>query len=253
MGSSSMGKSTSQKIDRYTVVGLALTVFGILFSELSFFFLASTPLTAVGLSSLILGLVTIMIPGNPIPISYVRSMINESYVNVEEILVQFGAKERGFFLPPRDRRVFVYVPISSNPKLTRSLEAWKAMEAPIRILTEVDGRPGLMVFLPVPYDVLSTVEEGMEAEKVLNQVLVEQFEILESVKAIESGSKITVYMTGFRVETEFPRLKNVIGSIPTSIAGCLLSINLKKPVLFIGEELSGRSIIAIFEMLNKNG
>ena len=252
MNSSRKDKHSNQNIDRTTIVGLGLAVMGVLFSEFSYFFIKSIPLTAVGLSSLILGIVITMIPGNSIPTSYVRSFIKESYVNVEEILEQFDAKERCIFLPPRDRRIFVYVPIIPNQNCTNSV-AWKAMEAPIHVLTEVDGKPGLMVFLPIPYEILSKVDQGSMPEEALNHILVEQLEILESIKAIESTNKIAIKMSGSRVEVEFPRTKKVLGSLPTCITGSILSYILKKPIILLKEESSGRDIIASFEMLNKNG
>jgi len=253
MNSFSKGKSFSQNIDRQTVVGLLLAVAGILFSEFSVFVIKSVPLLAVGLSSLILGVVTITIPGNSIPKDYVRAILIESYVNVEGILEQFDAKEKCIFLPPRDKRVFAYIPLGSNPTRTSSLQAWKAMEAPIRVLTEIEGKRRLMVFLPVPFKILSKADPGSKPEEALNYILIEQLEILESVKAIESSNKIAVKMSGFLVETEFPRVKKVLGSLPTCIAGCILSHILRKPVLLLKEELFNRTIMATFEMLNKDG
>jgi hypothetical protein len=178
-------------------------------------------------------------------------MINESFVNVEEILEQFDAKERCVFIPPRDGRVVAYVPISTNPESVYE-QAWKSMDAPIRMLTEVDGKPGLMVFLPVPYDILSTVEDGSNLEKALNYLLVERFGILESVTANQSAKTIAVSMHGSGSETKNQRVTYVLGNLPTCIAGCLLSHILKKPIILKDERSSGRTMLATFEMLNKN-
>lgn len=251
MNSPNIGNKTSRKIERNTVVGLGLAVVGILFSEYSFFILSNTAMTAVGLSSLILGVVTLMIPGNSISRSYVSSIVNESYVNIEEILKQFDAKERCIFIPPRNGRVFVYVPIGTPSIKERNSQAWKVMDAPIRILTTVDGKPGLIVFLPLPYEILTTVEDGSKPEEALNYILIEQLEILESVKAVESMNKISVHMSGFSMDNKFTRIQMVLGSLPTSMTGCILSLVLKKPLVLIKEEFSKESITSTYEVLNK--
>jgi hypothetical protein len=127
------------------------------------------------------------------------------------------------------------------------------MEAPIRVVTEVGGEPGLMVFLPVSDDMLSSIGEDSKAEEALSNILVEQLGFLESVKEAESGDKVVVRMSGSRMETDLPRFKKVLGSLPTSIAGCVLAFVFDKPLALIEEEVSGRVITATFEVPTKNG
>jgi hypothetical protein len=55
------------------------------------------------------------------------------------------------------------------------------------------------------------------------------------------------------VETDLLRFKKVLGSLPTSIAGCVLAFVFDKPLVLIEEEVSGRVITATFEIPTKNG
>jgi hypothetical protein len=225
-------------------------VFGALFAEYAFLMLLSVPLTALGISCVVLGVTTVLIPGSPIPASNIRSMIKGSCINIEALLEEFDAEGRGVYLPPRDGKVFVYVPLETSHSLSN---VWQAMEAPTRVVTEVGGEPGLMVFLPLSDDMLSSIGGDMKAEEALSDILVKKLEFLESVKEAESGDKVVVRMSGSRVGTDLPRFKKVLGSLPTSIAGCVLAFVFNKPLALIEEEASGRVITATFEVQTKNG
>ena len=239
-----------EDVDQYRAVGFGLVVFGALFAGYAFLMLLSVPLTALGISCVVLGVITVLIPESPIPASNIRSMIKGSCLNIEALLEEFDAEERCVYLPPRDGRVFAYVPLKAGHGLSN---VWQAMEAPIRVVTEVGGEPGLMVFLPVSNDMLSSIGEDSKAEEALSNILVEKLEFLESVKEAESGDKVVVRMSGSRVETDLPRFKKVLGSLPTSIAGCVLAFVFDKPLALIEEEVSGRVITATFEAPTKNG
>lgn len=239
-----------EDIDQYTAAGVGLVVFGALFADFAFLILLNVPLTALGISCVVLGVTTVLIPEKPILSSNIRSMIKGSCLNIEALLEEFDAEERCVYLPPRDGRVFAYVPLHTSHDLSN---AWQAMEAPIRVVTEVGGEPGLMIFLPVSDDMLSSIGEDSKAEEALSNILVEQLGFLESVKEAESGDKVVVRMSGSRMETDLPRFKKVLGSLPTSIAGCVLAFVFDKPLALIEEEVSGRVITATFEIPTKNG
>ena len=241
-------KYSKKDIDRYTAVGLGLVVFGALFTEYAYLIQNNVLLTALGISSLLLGATTMLIPGSSIPANNIR-WINGSCFSIEAQLEQFQAKERCVYLPPRDGRVFAYVPLNHINDLSKLSYA---VEAPIRLVTWSRGEPGIMVFLPVSIDMFSSIGEDSNAEEAISIVLVEQLEALESVKAIESGNKVIVRMSGSRIETELPIFKNVLGSLTTSIAGCVLAYIYNKPLAFIEEKLSGKVIIATFEVLTNN-
>jgi hypothetical protein len=240
-----VNKYLHEDIGRYTAVGVGLVVFGALFAEYAFLMLLSVPLTALGISCVILGITTVLIPDSPIPASNIRSMIKGSCLNIEALLEEFNVEERCIYLPPRDGKVFAYVPLGTSHGLSNG---WQAMEAPIRVVTEVGGESGLMVFLPLSNDMLSSIEEDTKAEEALNDILVEKLEFLETVKEAGSGDELVVRMSGSRMGTDLPRFKKVLGSLPTSIAGCVLASVFNKPLAFKKEEVSGRVINATFEV-----
>ena len=176
-------------------------------------------------------------------------MIEESYVNIEAILKQFDARERCIYLPPRDEKVFAYVPLSNDHTPE---EAWRSLESPINTVTIAGDKPGLMIFLPISYNMLTSIEDNTNAEVALKTILVDQTEILGSIKESESENRIQVIMSGSKFKIENPIIKSVFGSIPTSIAGCILSYIYNKPLVFIKEDLTGKVTTATFEIPIKN-
>jgi hypothetical protein len=253
-----MSKTNNKKkidsvFDRYTIIGIIFLVFGVFLSETFFLLYTSVPLIAVGISIVILGLTIMLVPNNLMPSHFLRSTITESYLNIEEILEQFEAKEKCIYLPIRENKVFAYIPLNGQTKSSRNTQALKALEAPIRLVTEVDGNPGLMIFLPISHDFLSKSIQDLNAEEALKNILVDQFELIDSIKMIETKDKIVISLSGNKIETNLPKVKNIIGSFPISLAGCILSNVINKPIIFNEEENNGKIITATFEMPIKNG
>ena len=69
-----VNKYLHEDVSRYTAVGVGLVVFGALFAEYAFLMLLSVPMTALGISCVILGVTTVLIPDNPIPASNIRRL-----------------------------------------------------------------------------------------------------------------------------------------------------------------------------------
>ena len=238
--------SLGKKVDRYAAFGLGLATFGGPFAVYSFYVLLSVPLTALGLSFVVLGLTAVLIPETPVPAGSIRAMVEGACVNVEALLEEFDAKERAVYLPPRDGRVYAYVPLKGP---LRPGDLALVVEAPLRVVTEVRGEPGLMIFPPGSEAVrLAALDEEVELKEAISYVLVDFLEAVESAQAMKSGGRWIVQIKNPRVGTEYPRFAKVLGSLPTSIAGCVSSQVLGKPVVFVGEETEGDSTTATFEV-----
>ena len=243
--------SLNRSLDRYLSFGLGLIVFGVPFTLYSFYLLLSIPLTALGIACIVLGATVLLVPSSPVPANTVRAMVEGASINIEALLEEFDAKDKAVYLPPRDGRSWAFVPLSDNPGASA---AWAAMDAPVRVMTDVEGEPGLMVFPPGSEIVrLSLLSEESGIEEALNYVLVDFLEAVDSVKAVTAEDRIIVQMENPRIRTDFPRFEMVLGSIPTSLAGCVVATVLGKPMLFIEETVLGKQIRATFRIAPKNG
>ena len=79
---------------------------------------------------------------------------------------------------------------------------------------------------------------------------VDNVEIVESLNSIKDHNFINIELNVPIVSTDFPRINQSFGSIPTSLSGCVLSYVLKQPIYFRGEEISEKKTICSFEVLS---
>lgn len=225
--------------------GLALTPSGAILAYFSHFIASNVPLTALGLACVILGSSIALTPSSPIPRLAVKAMLEGASLNLEALLEEFNVDEKAVYMPPRDDRVFAFIPLSSNPA---SMEAEEAAKAPLRVLTSVGGKLGLMVFPPgSEVTKLAGVTLGLSVEEAVNLALVEFLEGADSVKAVKEGDKITVEIVNPIIEIELPRVKRSLGSLPVSLAGCALAQSVGRPIVFSKETADGKKIKAEFE------
>lgn len=168
-------------------------------------------------------------------------------MNVEEVLEEFDVREKGIYLPPRDELVYVFVPLKQNPS-PPGIDAIK--KAPLRLVSAAGGEPGLFV-LPPGAEVVRSLEFGEEPniEEALRQVLVETTELCSGVKAVEQGDDVIVEMNGIKVETEGPKYKLAMGSIPASLAGCVLAAVKKRGARVVDERATKNGEVARFRLI----
>jgi len=236
------------KSDRFVEFGLALEFFGVPFTAFSYWVLSSVPLTALGLACVILGATIVLTPSSPVPKRAILAMVEGSCVNVEALLEECNVMEKAFYLPPREGRVYVFVPLRSNPHLP---DAGEVMRAPMRVITEVHGTPGLLIFPPGSELIrLSELSSGSGLEDALRHVLVDFVEAVESVRAVGEGDKVVVDLVKPRLRTDSPRFRRALGSLVTSIAGCVLASCLEVPVVFDEEQADGERVRVVFRVIS---
>ena len=102
------------RLDRYQYLGLGFIGFGLLFTVFSYILLLSVSLTTFGLSVLILGLILLQVPSNPVPANQIRAMVEASLVNVEALLEEYNALGSAVYLPANDERVNAFISLSED-------------------------------------------------------------------------------------------------------------------------------------------
>ena len=241
---SSKRPQLGKRLDRYLALGLGLVIFGAPFSVFSFIVLLSIPLTAIGIACVILGASIALVPESPVPKETIRAMVEGSCASIESLLEEFDAKNKAIYLPPRDGRVTAYISPSGDQEA-----AWKAIDAPTRVISEDGGLVALTLFPPGSEIIrLSDIGEESGVDEALSYVLVDFLEAVESVKSVEAGRRIVVSMSKPRIRSDFPRFNTCLGTLPTSIAGCILTQVLRKPVGLVEEQATGQQVIASFEV-----
>jgi len=238
--------SLEARLSRYESLGLGLLILGTSLAVYSNQVLYNTPFVALGLSSVILGATLLWIPNNPVPTHQIRAMVEGACINIEALLEEFDALEMAVYLPPREGRVYAFAPLGVPADDFDISQVGKAL---FRVLTEVSGKFGLMLFPPGSEIVrLSLIPEELGVEEALNYVLVDFLEAVKSVKAVEDGDEIVVEMMSPRMKTEFPRFQSVLGSIPSSIAACVIVSATGKPVFIQSEDVEADRIRTVFRL-----
>lgn len=229
-------------MDRYQYTGMVLASFGVPFALYSYFVLFSIPLTAFGLSCIILGVTLFLVPPNPLPSLQIRSMLEGSLVNIEAILEEYNVMGKGVY-NLYDGRVNTLIPIS-NKELKGDFH-----NLPIRVFSRIGEEPCVRIFPPGSEVVrLAMLPEEIGLEDALNSVLVDFVELVDSVKMVQEFGQIIVELDNPKADSEFPRVSHSLGSLPVSVAGCIISSVLRKEVAYKRQEETTEGVIAFFDV-----
>lgn len=233
------------RYDQYRYLGIALTVFGYLFTIYSEWILSDVTLTALGISIIILGLTLFFVPSNPIPSHQIRAMLQGSLINIEALLEEFEALGKAIYLTPKNGRCNAFIPIEEKPIHLNP------DKIPNRLLTGTPTEPGLLVFPPGSEIVrLALLPDDIGLEDALNYVLVDILEAANNVKVVFEKEEIAIEITEPRNISDLPRVNHSLGSASVSVAGSTLAHVLDSPMCFVREEISEKKIFAFFNRLS---
>lgn len=224
-------------------MGIGFISFGVLFAAYSYLIFLSVPLTALGLSTIILGATLLLVPSNPAPAHQIRAMVEASLVNIEALLEEFDVMGEAVYLPS-DERVSAFIPIEEGMESTIDTE-----RIPVRVLTESNGVPGVLIFPPGSELVrLALLPEDILLEDALNAVLVDFAEIVNSVKAVSETDQVLVELVSPKVGSDYDRVNHSLGSLAVSVSGCIIAYITGKPVFFVREETVDNKVSGFFRV-----
>ena len=227
---------------------MVFLVFGVPFALFSYWMLSDATYTSIGLASTILGATALLVPSRAIPGESIKALVEAASVNVEALLEEFDAEGKAVYLAPRDDRVYCFVPLRES-----MVDGLRFERISVRVLSRVGGVDGLFVFPPGSEVVrLAGLGEENGVEDALVYLLVDYVELVESVRAVETGDRVVVELLRPRVDPEYTRYQMCLGSLASSVAGCVLAWIYDAPVVYIGEEKTDDRITASFRV-NRTG
>ena len=233
----------TSKYDNYQYLGIGLVSFGVPFAIYSYWVLVNVTFSAFGLSCIILGATLLMVPSTPVPSHHIRAMLEGSLVNIEALLEEYDVYGKAVYLASVDGRVNCFVPINEQEETLRV----KVENFPLRVLTKMGDVSGLLVFPPGSEIVrLARLPDDIELEDALSFVLVDYLEVVNSVKSVREVGDIVVELVDSLARSDFPRVNKSLGSIPVSVAGCVIAYVTAIPVVFIREEVSEGKVVGFF-------
>jgi len=225
-------------MDRFNLAGLCIALSGLVFSTLSYTILANIPLTAVGISAIIVGSSMLITPVNPVTPRAVRGLLEESLASIEFILEWLNVESRGYYMVCSDRRIYVYIPLSgSGPP---------SVDKPRGFIFDNGGYTYLAI--PSPASSLLSLESMSGVESMIEYMLIDLAGLCESVSIVESCGRYTVEFRNPRSPKPSGRVAKTLGSLEACIAASAIALATGRPVSIVSEDdVDGRRI-AILEV-----
>jgi hypothetical protein len=221
-----------------------LTGFGLALSFYSYFVIDVVPLAALGISCIILGFTIVSLPrhiGGP----GMRAMLQGATLSFEAQLEQCTVR-KATYLPPGDSGVIsAYIPLSPE---TKTLSLNEMRQAPKNLSS--NNQKGVLVY-PVGSELtkIPDFEDGLSIEEKLRYVLVESGNLCSRVVAQETGSRVIVGMKGADLNIQGQKYLESLGSLPSSLAACVIAMLHDKPVTIVEEKRDGDRTVAVFQLL----
>jgi hypothetical protein len=211
----------------------------------SYFVINIVPFTALGISCIILGFTIASLPrqigGGPA----MRAMLQGSILSVEALLGQSSVGRATYLPPTDDGMISAYVPLNGK---SENLSQEEMRQAPRSLAS--DNQKGVLVY-PVgsEFSRIPEFQDGFSLEDGLNYVLVESTEICSRVMAEETGNTIIVGMKDPDTDVQGQRYRDSLGSLPSSMAACVIAALHDRSVTLIEERRSGDRLIARFRLV----
>lgn len=262
--------------------GYGLAALGAGLAGFSWYLLQSTPMTALGIGIAVVGSSIAITPTTPVPTKTVRRLLEGALLNIEAVLEDTGATRRAYYVPgnlkqagkaagmasspaaagggsssvsvPRPRPgpgnalVRAFVPLGSwdggaNERIPSSWDA-------TGLVTTIEGTDYLVLHPPSAALAADLGSEG-DLESLLNECLVEESGLVESVKAAEEGALVVVEFRNPRSRAGSGRVRRVLGSLEAGTAAALIALSRGRVARIASEEEQdgGRRKRVVVELL----
>ncbi|MCW4018902.1 MAG: hypothetical protein NWF00_09540 [Candidatus Bathyarchaeota archaeon] len=237
----------------FTLLGVCLALAGLFLSLISQFVLQSTPLTALGLSTIILGSVCLSLGrGQPkIPPEASAILLQSGVENISAIVEELGLKSKAIYLPSSMTagKPKALVPLHSNPHPPKLGN----IVLPERLIVKHGPEAediGLLVTTP------GSAIEGLvtaKADSTESDLEAAISLVLSSTINLADGVQVTVGEGQIKVEVSNPRLEyrkmwvyQSLGSPLASIVASVVAEVLDKPVSVEDEQYRrGKCVIEL--------
>lgn len=240
----------------YRIGGLALCVAGGIFVPIAYFILGSVPLTAVGLSAIIIGFTCIALANARPYISpeACELILKTGMENTAALLEELGLRSKAVYLPStmRDGHSQALIPLIDGKDVQ-----WLKEKIPGRLIVRYGIKPddmAIAVATPgsINIDMLETKPgpTADEIEAAATYILTGVLDIANSVTVNLADARVTVEVSGSKLHYEDIWYYRCLGSPIASIVAAISSEALEKPVRIEEESYSKGKSRIILEVLS---
>jgi hypothetical protein len=236
----------------YRILGLGLTLAGAIFSPISYFIIDSVPLTAVGISAIMIGFIGISLANTRPTISpeACQLILKTGMENTSALLEELGLRSKAIYLPSSmgDGHPQALIPLKEDDDIQ-----WVKQKVTGRLIVRYGANPdeiAIAVTTPgsINIDLLETKPgpTSDEIEAAVTYILTGILDIANSVNVRMSDNRVEVKISGSRLHYEDIWYYRCLGSPAASITAAISSEALQKPVRIIEESYKrGKSKIII--------
>ena len=240
----------------YRVLGLGLCLAGTIFAPISYFIIGSVPLTAVGMSAIIIGFTCIALANARPYISpeACEVILKTGMENTAALLEELGIRNKAVYLPSsmRDGHPQALIPLGED----RDIQRVKG-KIPGRLIVRYGVNPddmAIAVTTPgsINIDMLETKPgpTSGEIEAAVTYILTGLLDIANSVTVNLSDAQVNVEISGPRLHYEDIWYYRCLGSPIASIVAAISSEALEKPIRIKEEDYSKGKSRIILEVLS---
>jgi len=244
-----------QNLSAYTRIGAALLLAGVIAAPVFYFVAGSVALTALALSSVLLGAVALLLARSlpRIPPQAARLLLEAGLDNLAALIEELGVDARAIYLPSTlsGGKPRALIPLHANPgppEITRAL--------PRRMIVDFGPNPedvGVLVTTPgsavVPLLETPPGPMSSELEAALARVLAGALDVASAVQVAQDAGTVTVEVMGLRLETDDLWIYQVLGSPVASVAAAVVAEGLRRPVTIASEEHAGDRLTVHLEVM----
>ena len=249
-------KTTSNS---FTLLGACLALAGLSLSLVSYLLLRSTPLTALGLSTVILGGVSLALGRGQPKISPEASaiLLQSGVENISAIVEELGLKAKAIYLPSSMTagKPQAFIPLHSNPHPPQLGN----IVFPKRLIVKYGPQPedvGLLVTTPGSAVASMVTAKSDSTEGDLEAALTL---VLVGTISLADGARVTMQDELIRVEISNPHLEyrkmwvyESLGSPLASIVASVVTEVLNRPVSVDREQYSKGKCIIELKLTGRN-
>ncbi len=219
----------------YRILGLSFLLAGVIFAPVSYFILSSIPLTAVGISMLILGFTCVALANTRPYISPEASQIilKTGMENIAALLEELGLRNKAVYLPSsmRDGHPQALIPLKDGD--IRQVKG----KIPGRLIVRYGSQPDEMAIAvttpgSINVDMLETKPgpTASEIESAISYILIGLLDLASSISVAMMDNSLSVEINEPRLYYEDIWYYRCLGSPLASIAAAIASEALNKPI-----------------------
>ena len=233
----------------YRALSICLAITGACVAVLAFLVLNSNSLTALGISTIIIGAVSFAISrGQPkIPVQASAILLQSGVENISALIEELGLKSKAVYLPSSicGDKPKALIAIEGNAEVNKKV-------LPKRLIVSYGNKAGAMgLLLFTPGSAVGKMVEpkpdasGGDLESAISSVLA-TINLADGVRASLEGERVVVEVVNPRLEVEKMWVYDSIGSPIASIIASISAQVLDKPVTLISEQnTKGKCIIEL--------